>query len=159
MYCTVPSKVQAVIYETVLRPTLTYGTGCESWTLTAKAKRKVQAAEMRALRLIKGVTRRERLRNDNIRKELNVMSIIDFVERAQLRWYGHVMRMGEEREPKRWLDWRPRGRRPRGRPRKRWLENIDEGLKNRGSSLQDVMQYRRYDDRNGWRRLTQTDRQ
>ena len=152
----VPRKVKKIIYKTILRPILTYG--CECWTLTSKTRSKIQAAEMRVLRIIKGVTRRDRMRNEDIRKELYIDSILIFVERAQLRWYGHVMRMEENRTPNRWLNWRPRGRRPLGRPRKRWCDNINEALRNRGSSLQQVLQERRYDDRADWRRLTQTDR-
>ena len=50
----VPRAVKVLIYKSILRPILTYG--CEAWTLTAATKSKVQAAEMRVLRLIKGVT-------------------------------------------------------------------------------------------------------
>ncbi|XP_076039470.1 uncharacterized protein LOC143024543 [Oratosquilla oratoria] len=53
----VPTAVKIVIYKSFLRSILTYG--CESWTLTTKTSSKVQAAEMRALRLIKGVNERE----------------------------------------------------------------------------------------------------
>jgi len=49
---------------------------------------KVQAAEMRVLRLIKDVTRRDRLQNEDVRKELGVYSILDYIEQPQLRWYG-----------------------------------------------------------------------
>jgi len=53
----VPRAVKLLIYTSVLRPILTYG--CEAWTLAAATKSKVQAAEMRVLRLIKGVTRKK----------------------------------------------------------------------------------------------------
>ena len=66
----VPRKVKIVIYVSILRPILTYG--CEAWALTTKTKSKIQACEMRVLRSIKGVTRRDRMRNDDIREELGV---------------------------------------------------------------------------------------
>lgn len=81
-----------IISETVLRPILTYG--YESWILTTKSRSKIQPAERRALRIIKGVTRRDTLGTVNIRNELGVMSVLDFAEQAQLRWFGHVMRTG-----------------------------------------------------------------
>jgi hypothetical protein len=116
----IPTTCKVAIYISVLRPVLLYG--CESWTLTSKFKSKVQAAEMRVLRLIKGVTRRDRLRNDDIRNELEVQNILTYIEETQLRWYGHVKRMKDERAPLKWLRWKPSGKRPTGRPRKRWME-------------------------------------
>ena len=46
-------------------------------------------------------------------------SILDLVERGQLRWYGCVKRMADHRYPKRLLEVIPEGRRPVGRPRMR----------------------------------------
>jgi len=61
--------------------------------VTSAAKSMVQAAEMQVLRLIKGVTRKNILRNEDIRAELQVKSILEFIEDSQLRWYGHMRRM------------------------------------------------------------------
>jgi hypothetical protein len=44
-------------------------------------------------------------------------------------WLGHVMQMDEERTPKRILEWKPIGRRIRGRPRKRWIEDIEDDIR------------------------------
>ena len=52
---------------------------------------------MQVLRLIKGVTRRDKLRNDDIGIELQVEFILIFIDRNQLRWYGHVMSVHENR--------------------------------------------------------------
>ncbi|XP_076029803.1 uncharacterized protein LOC143018329 [Oratosquilla oratoria] len=134
----VPTAVKIVIYKSILRLILTYG--CEYLTLTTKTSSKVQAAEMREMRLIKGVTRFDHRRNDTIRQELAVESILEFVERAQLRWFGHVERMDQERTPKRWIYWTPTGKRPVGRPRKRWIMNIDDGLRRRGPTLEQIHQ-------------------
>ena len=101
----IPRKVKIIIYISILRPVLTYGH--ESWTLTTKTRSQIQAAEMRVLRLIKGVTRLDRLRNEDIRSEMEVEDILKFVERGQLRWYGHVKRMDENRYPKKYIDLDP----------------------------------------------------
>ena len=45
-----------------------------------------------------------------------------------MAWPGHVMRMEGKRIPKRVLKWKPTGRRNRGRPRKRWIEDIEEDI-------------------------------
>ena len=41
-----------------------------------------------------------------------------------MRWAGHVARMGEERVAYRFLVGKPKGKRPMGRPRCRWVDNI-----------------------------------
>jgi len=41
-----------------------------------------------------------------------------------MRWAGHVARMGEDRGVYRVLVGKPEGRRPLGRPRRRWVDNI-----------------------------------
>ena len=41
-----------------------------------------------------------------------------------MRWAGHVARMGEERETYRVLLGKPEGKRPLGRPRRRWMDNV-----------------------------------
>ena len=64
----VPRKCKVIIYKTILKPILTYAAEC--WTLTTKTKSKVQGAEIIVLRIIRGVTRRDKMRNDRIRGEL-----------------------------------------------------------------------------------------
>jgi hypothetical protein len=49
---------------------------------------------------------------------------VRYVKSKRMAWLGHVMRMEGERIPKRVLEWKPMGRRNRGRPRKRWIEDI-----------------------------------
>lgn len=79
----IPRKVKVLIYMSILRPILIYGS--EAWALTTKTKSRIQAAEMRVLRIIRGVTRLDRLKNEDIRNELGVEAILVFIERSQLR--------------------------------------------------------------------------
>jgi hypothetical protein len=46
----------------------------------------------------------------------------------QMRWVGHVARMGEERKVYKVLMGKPEGKRPLGRPRRRWAEGMRTGL-------------------------------
>ena len=46
------------------------------------------------------------------------------IKSRRMRWAGHVARMGEERGVYRVLVEKPEGRRPLGRPRRRWVDNI-----------------------------------
>jgi hypothetical protein len=51
--------------------------------------------------------------------------VVRFVKSKRMAWLGHLMRMEEKRIPKTVLEWKPVSRRNRGRPRKRWIEDIE----------------------------------
>ena len=78
---------------------------------------------------IKGVTRRDRIRNADIYDEFKIKPIIETIQTDQLRWFGHVMRRDEETTAKKVLNLKVKGKRPRGRPRTSWIKYIDNILK------------------------------
>jgi hypothetical protein len=55
-------------------------------------------------------------------------SIIRIIKSRRMRWAGHVARMGEKRSVYRLLVGKPKGKRPLGRPRRRWTDNIKMDL-------------------------------
>jgi hypothetical protein len=61
-------------------------------------------------------------------------SIIRIIKSRMMRWEGHIARMVEKRNAYRLLVGKPEGRRPLGRPRRRWVDNIrmDSGEVGRG---------------------------
>jgi hypothetical protein len=68
-----------------------------------------------------------------------------------MRWAGHVARMGEGRGVYRVLVGKPEGRRPLGRPRRRWEDNIRMDLREVGFAFVDWMGLAQ--DRDRWRAL------
>jgi hypothetical protein len=44
----------------------------------------------------------------------------------KIAWLGHGMRMDDKKTSKRILEWKPTGTRIRGKPRKRWIVDIEE---------------------------------
>ena len=50
------------------------------------------------------------------------------VREIRMRWYGHVMRMEEESPIKKVMNYKIEGKRPRGRPRKRWKDNVKQDM-------------------------------
>ncbi len=102
---------------------------------------------MRVLRLIYGVTRRDRIRNTKIANDLGVEPILSVIEKSRLQWYGHIRRMAEERVPKKAWEWKPTTGRPRRRPRKRWMDNIKTSFEQRGTTTQTIEQEQLFMDR------------
>jgi transcription termination factor 2 len=51
-------------------------------------------------------------------------SIIRIIKSRRMRWAGHVARMEEKRSPCRLLVGKPEGKRPLGKPRRRWVDDI-----------------------------------
>lgn len=129
----ISTKTKIHLYKTIYTPTLTYG--AESWTMIDKHKSMVTAAEMKYLRKVQGKTRRDRVRNKSIRDELDLRPLVDEIEEKQLNWYGHLVRMRNERIPKKMLEMRPDGKRARGRPRIQWEENIRRMAETRGKTI------------------------
>jgi hypothetical protein len=69
----------------------------------------------------------------------------------RIAWLGHAMRMDEKRTPKRILEWKRVGRRIRGRPRKRWIEDIEDDVQIMG-----IRGWRKLcKEREEWTRITE----
>ena len=64
-------------------------------------------------------------------------NIVRVIKSRRMRWAGHVARMGEEREAYRVLVWKPEGKRPLGRPKRRWVDNIRVDLQEVGCGYVD----------------------
>jgi len=73
------------------------------------------------------------------------------IKQSGMRWAGHVARMGEGRGVYRVLVGKPEGRRPLGRPRRRWEDNIRMDIREVGCECVDWMELAQ--DRDRWRAL------
>ncbi|XP_031341011.1 uncharacterized protein LOC116169125 [Photinus pyralis] len=128
----VSDKTKMTVYKTIYRPILTFGS--ETWNITSAIKSKVQVMEMKFLRRIKGITRYDRIRNDTIREELGVETVIQTIETQQLRWFGHLNRMDDNIPVKRIWEAKGQGRRGRGRPKRTWNQQVEAVLDTRGKT-------------------------
>jgi hypothetical protein len=64
------------------------------------------------------------LNNEELRDLYSLPSIIRIIKSRRMRWAEHVARMEEKRNAYRLLAGKPEGKRPLGRPRRRWVDNI-----------------------------------
>jgi hypothetical protein len=103
-------------------PVLMYGS--EVWTIKKKDISRIQSAEMKFLRSVKGCTRMDHIRNEEIRTELEIYAIQDKITEYRIRWSAHLQRMDNSRLPKQALLHKPMGRRDVGHPRKRWTADV-----------------------------------
>jgi hypothetical protein len=91
---------------------------------------RLRVSENRALRRIFGPERDEvtgewrRLHNKEVYALYSSPTIIRVIKLRRMRWAGHVARMGERRGACRVSVVKAEGRTPRGRPRRRWEDNI-----------------------------------
>lgn len=109
-------------YKVLAVPSLLYGSEC--WTLTENQKHKIEVSEMRFLRSVAGYRRTDRQYNETIRDELNIFNLNNKIKEYQEKYYEHVQRMPEYRIPKKILEYKPKGKRDRGRPTKRWRDQF-----------------------------------
>jgi hypothetical protein len=116
----------------LILPVILYG--CETWSLTLREEHRLKVFENRVLWKIFGPKMVEvtgdwrKLHNEELRDSHSSPSIIRIIKSRRMRWVGHVARMGEKKNAYRLLVGNPEGKRPLGRPRCRWVDNIKMDL-------------------------------
>jgi len=129
------------IYRTIIFPVVLYG--CETLSLTLREERKLRVFENMVLRRIFEPRRDEvtgdwrRLHNEELNDLYSSLNIVQVIKWRRMRWAGHVARMGEERGVYRVLVGKPEGKKPLGRPRRRWVDNIRMDLQEVGCGYVD----------------------
>jgi hypothetical protein len=73
-----------------------------------------------------------KLHNEELHKLYSSPNIIRMIKSRRMRWVGHLSRMGAKRNAYRILVGKAEGRRPLGRPRLRWVDNIKMDLREIG---------------------------
>ena len=143
------------IYRTIILPVVLYG--YDTWSLTLREERKLRVFANMVLRRIFGPRRDEvrgewrRLHNEELNGLYSSPNIVRVIKSRRMRWAGHVARMGEERGVYRVLVRKPEGKRPLGRPRRRWVDNIRMDLQEVGCGYMDWIGLAQDMDR--WRTL------
>jgi hypothetical protein len=94
------------------------------------------------------------LHNEELRDLYSSPSIIRIIKSRRMRREGHVARMGAKRNVYRLLVGKPEGKRPLGRTRRRWVDNITMDLRELGCGDVDWLGLAK--DRNRWRALVKS---
>lgn len=109
------------VYQTGVRPALQYGAG--TWPLKKVQERRLGVAEMRMLRVMCGVTRADRTRNERVRGTVRVVEASAKAQKRRLQWFGLVMRR-EDYVGRRVMEIDVQGERIRERPKLPWRDQL-----------------------------------
>ena len=124
----VPQKLKGKFYRTAVRPAMLYGAEC--WPTKRRHVQQLGVAEMRMLRWMCGHTRKDRVRNDDIRDRVGVAPIEEKLVQHRLRWFGHIQRRPPEAPVHSGRLKRAENvKRGRGRPNLTWEESVKRDLK------------------------------
>jgi hypothetical protein len=106
--------------------------GAEAWTLTKTEEQALLIFERKIFRRIYGRKYENGEWKSRTNRELEEMSKVEdtvkWIKGQRMRWLGHLQRMEEDRMPKKIFTQELEGTRRRGRPRKRWKEEVERDL-------------------------------
>ena len=111
-------------------PVATYG--CESWTLSKKEVRQIDAFELWVWRRLLRTPWTERKTNEWVLQQINedntiTRSLVNIIRKGRLCYFGHIIRQHNSLE-KTIMQGKVEGKRGRGRPKKRWIDSVFEDL-------------------------------
>ena len=98
--------------------------GSESWALKKREEQRLEAAQMKFLRHLLGITKLGKGKNQRIRQKTGAQNIVKEIKQYQKKWLQCVQRMDTNRIPKQALQYKPKRRRNIGRLRKRWRDQL-----------------------------------
>ena len=124
-----PEKLKEKVYKTVIRPAMLYV--ADTCATKKRQEKRIEVTEMRMLRWMCGVTRKDKIRNEHIRGTTRVAQASKKITERRLNWYGHVMRRNGEHIHMVLRADIP-GKRKRGRPKTRWKDACQRYLKSTG---------------------------
>ena len=87
------ARVKGKMYKSVIRPAMFYG--METVAVMERQVGKMEVAELKMVRWVLGVTRKDKIRNEYERGTAKITKLGDKIRHARLCWYGHVKRREE----------------------------------------------------------------
>jgi len=98
--------------------------GSEAWVLKKIEEQRLETAQIKILRHLLGITKLDKEKNQCVRGKAGAQNIVKEIKQYQEKGLQHVQRTDTNRLPKQALQYQPKGRRNKGRPRKRWRDQL-----------------------------------
>lgn len=118
-----PLHLKKMVLDTCVLPTLTYG--CQTWTYKTKTKAKLVACQKAMERSVLKIRKINKIKSKNIRLKTKVIDALQHALKQKWQWAGHIARCTDKRWTLGTTLWTGPGRkRKKGRPRKRWIDDI-----------------------------------
>ena len=119
----IPQCLKTKVFNQCVLPVMSYGT--ETWSYTIGLISKLKVAQRAMERAMLGVSLRDRIRNEEIRRRTKVTDIAHRISKLKWQWAGHIARRADGRWGRKVLEWRPRtSKRSVGRPPTRWTDDL-----------------------------------
>jgi len=83
--------------------------GSEAWVLKKSEEQRLEAAHMKFLRHLLGITKLDKGKNQHIRQNMGTKNIVKEIKQYQEKWLQHIQRMDTDRLPKQALQYKPKG--------------------------------------------------
>ena len=123
-------KLKGKVLDSCVVPASRPTYGLETLALSELHQHKLQVCEKNWIRQIAGVRRVERRRMKDLREEVGSKAcIVGKIVKSRMKWAGHMVRMNDDKLPKRADTKRQEGSRKRGRPQLRWEDCVKRDLR------------------------------
>lgn len=136
-------KLKGKVYKACVRSVMVYAS--ETWPMKLEDQQRLERAEMMMVRWMCGVTVKNTIASEELRKRLNIEQVSDVVRRGRIRWFGHVQRRPEGHCLKECQKLLSDVRVGQGRGRKTWIECVNGDMKEMGLSVEETQ------DRDLWK--------
>jgi len=115
-------KTKLRIHSITAKASLKFGS--KAWVLKTREEQHLEAAQIKFLRHLLGITKLDKEKNQCVREKTGAQNIVKEIKQYQKKWLQHVQRMETNRLLRQALKYRPEGRRNIGRPKKRWRDQL-----------------------------------
>ena len=129
IYISKHKETKLRIHNITVKAALKFGS--EAWVLKKREEQWLEAAQVKFLRHLLRITKLDDEKNQCIRQKTGVWNVVKEIKQYQKKWLQHVRRMDTNRLPKQALQYKPKGQRNIGWPRKRWRDQLH--LKGQGT--------------------------
>ena len=141
----IPLKKRASVYDACIRSVLLYAS--ETWPLTQSLENTIRSCDRRMIRHMAGVTLRDRVASNELLLQCGLTDVLKVISVRRLRWYGHIARRESTEALGRVFNMEIDGRRPPGRPKKTWLNCVEQDLCKINATKQEAL------DRQLWEQI------